>query len=70
NSEGMKNEIAAIPKANCWCTHSCWIQSSMKFSPKVLLFKVPWSFLKYKLQRLPKLNLSDIEQFHEPLPTH
>ena len=42
----------------------------MKFSPKVLLFKVPWSFLKYKLQRLPKLNLSDTEQFHEPLPTH
>jgi hypothetical protein len=40
----------------------------MKFSPKVLLFKIPWSYLKYKLQRLPKLSLADIEQFHEPLP--
>ena len=70
NSDQMKKEVWNITEANCWCTHSCWIQDSMKFSPKVLLFKVPWSFLKYKLQRLPKLNLSDIEQFHEPLPTH
>ena len=68
NSNGMKKEIAAIPKANCWCTHSCWIQSSMKFSPKVLLFKIPWAFLKYKMQRLPRIDLSDIEQYHEPLP--
>ena len=70
HSDQMKKEVWDITEANCWCTHSCWIQDSMKFSPKVLLFKVPWSFLKYKLQRLPKLNLSDIEQFHEPLPTH
>ena len=68
NSEGMKKEIAAIPKANCWCTHSCWIQSSMKFSPKVLLFKIPWAWLKYKMQRLPKMNPSDLEQYREPLP--
>jgi MoaA/NifB/PqqE/SkfB family radical SAM enzyme len=68
NSDGMKKEIAAIPKANCWCTHSCWIQSSMKFSPKVLLFKIPWAFLKYKMKRLPAIDLTDIEKFHEPLP--
>jgi MoaA/NifB/PqqE/SkfB family radical SAM enzyme len=68
HSPAMQKEVKAIPQANCWCTHSCWIQDSMKFSPKVLLFKIPWSYLKYKLQRLPTLSLADIEKFHEPLP--
>ncbi|MDR2178445.1 MAG: radical SAM protein [Treponema sp.] len=35
-SEAMKNEIEAIGhgyKANCWCTHGCWIMSSITFNP-------------------------------------
>jgi MoaA/NifB/PqqE/SkfB family radical SAM enzyme len=34
--EAMKKEIEAIGhgyKANCWCTHGCWIMSSITFNP-------------------------------------
>ncbi len=51
-SADMKGEIAAIPKAQCWCTHSCWIHTSSKFSPTVLLFHVPWAYLKSRVGRL------------------
>jgi len=43
-SEAMRREIHEIGggrRANCWCTHSCWIMSSLKFSPKTLLFRIP-----------------------------
>jgi MoaA/NifB/PqqE/SkfB family radical SAM enzyme len=36
SSDAMKNEIAAIGygyKANCWCTHSCWMMASITFNP-------------------------------------
>ncbi len=68
HSEAMQKEVKAIPEAHCWCTHSCWITDSLKFSPKVLLFKIPWSWLKHRLRRLPQLSVRDIQQFHEPLP--
>ena len=42
-SEGMRAEVAAIPGANCWCTHSCFIQDSSKFSAKVQLLRIPWA---------------------------
>ena len=35
-SDAMKQEIETIGhgyKANCWCTHGCWIMSSMNFNP-------------------------------------
>jgi MoaA/NifB/PqqE/SkfB family radical SAM enzyme len=35
-SDAMKKEIEAIGhgyKANCWCTHGCWIMSSITFNP-------------------------------------
>ncbi|MDR1444997.1 MAG: radical SAM protein, partial [Treponema sp.] len=35
-SEAMKKEVEAIGhgyKANCWCTHGCWIMSSITFNP-------------------------------------
>jgi len=41
DSEGMRHELADIPKANCWCTHSCYIQESSKFSPKAQLMTIP-----------------------------
>ena len=34
--DAMKQEIEAIGhgyKANCWCTHGCWIMSSITFNP-------------------------------------
>lgn len=36
SSDAMKKEIETIGhgyKANCWCTHGCWITSSIVFSP-------------------------------------
>lgn len=39
-SDAMKQEIAAIghgSKANCWCTHGCWITSSVVFNPRKML---------------------------------
>jgi MoaA/NifB/PqqE/SkfB family radical SAM enzyme len=42
-SESMRHEVDAIPKANCWCTHSCFIQDSSKFSPQVQLLRIPWA---------------------------
>lgn len=41
-SEAMKQEIATIGhgyKANCWCTHGCWIMSSLVFNPAKMLIK-------------------------------
>jgi hypothetical protein len=63
SSGAMKREIAAIPQANCWCTHSCWIYTSRKFSPRVMLFHVPWAYLKHRWNRLPTMNLSEIAKF-------
>ncbi|MDR1419883.1 MAG: radical SAM protein [Treponema sp.] len=36
SGEAMKKEIDAIGhgyRANCWCTHGCWIMSSITFNP-------------------------------------
>jgi hypothetical protein len=62
-SAQMKEEIADIPRAQCWCTHSCWIHSSAKFSPRVQLFHIPWSYLKYRWQRLPDWKLAELDRF-------
>ncbi|MFQ5926698.1 MAG: radical SAM protein [Terriglobia bacterium] len=70
HSPEMQAEVKAIPEANCWCTHSCFIHDSMKFSPKVLLFKIPWTYLKYRWQRLPNLSVDALGKFHEQLPAH
>jgi len=42
----MRREVGAIPGANCWCTHSCFIQDSSKFSAKVQLWKIPLAGLR------------------------
>ncbi len=67
-SPHMKAEVEAIPKANCWCTHSCFIHDSMKFSPRVLLFSLPWRYLKSRLSRLPSTPVEELEKFRVPLP--
>ena len=64
DSAAMKEEIAAIPHANCWCTHSCWIYSSRKFSPAVTLFHIPWAFLRHRWSRLPGMNASELAPYH------
>jgi hypothetical protein len=55
--------VAAIPRDNCWCTHSCFIQDSSKFSPRVQLFEIPWAWLRQRLERLPEIPLAELERF-------
>ena len=62
-SEAMRAEVVAIPQANCWCTHSCWIYTSRKFSPTAMLFHVPWAYLKHRWNRLPAMNASELSPF-------
>lgn len=62
-SQAMKKDIAAIPADQCWCTHSCWIHSSRKFSPRVMLFHIPWAYLKHRWQRWPQMDATEIERF-------
>ena len=62
-SQAMQEEIADIPRAQCWCTHSCWIHSSAKFSPRAQLFHIPWSYLKHRWERLPETEVEELERF-------
>jgi MoaA/NifB/PqqE/SkfB family radical SAM enzyme len=37
HGKAMTDEVAAIGggyKANCWCTHGCWLMTSLLFNPK------------------------------------
>lgn len=71
HSEVMKKEIEEIgggSSANCWCTHACWIMSSLKFNPKALLFRIPWANYKAKEDRvsdfvLPEVDFEAIENY-------
>ncbi len=62
-SQAMKKDVAAIPGDQCWCTHSCWIHSSRKFSPRVMLFHIPWAYLKHRWQRLAEIDAKEMERF-------
>lgn len=49
NSTAMLQEIDAIgggDGANCWCTHTCWMLSSMKFSPRKIAWDVPRGYIE------------------------
>jgi MoaA/NifB/PqqE/SkfB family radical SAM enzyme len=48
-SDEMRRETAAIPHANCWCTHSCFIQDSSKFSPAAQLWHIPLNALSGRI---------------------
>jgi MoaA/NifB/PqqE/SkfB family radical SAM enzyme len=50
-SPEVKAEVAAIPGANCWCTHSCFIQDSSKFSATVQLVHIPAAGLRASVIR-------------------
>lgn len=62
-SPQMREEIAAIPDAQCWCTHSCWIHTSAKFSPKVMLFHIPWAYMKSRWEKIAHMGAAEAEQF-------
>ncbi len=73
HSDAMKREIAEIgggKKANCWCTHGCWITSSLIFSPTSMLFRLPWAYHKAKGDlvddfKLPDIDIEAIENYLE-----
>jgi hypothetical protein len=40
HGEAMTKEVEAIGrgyKANCWCTHGCWLMTSLLFNPKYMM---------------------------------
>jgi hypothetical protein len=67
----MTEEIHAVgggKRADCWCTHGCWIMSSMKFSPRALLFRIPAAYRRNKKNRidgfeLPAIDMQAIENY-------
>lgn len=63
NSQQMKDEVAAIPGAKCWCTHACFVHTSTQFSPKVMLFTIPWAYLRHRWRRLPSITADELEPF-------
>ena len=62
-SQAMRQETTSIPEANCWCTHSCFIQDSSKFSPRVQLFEIPWAWWKQRSERADWASLAELERF-------
>jgi hypothetical protein len=67
-SEAMKKEIEAIGhayKANCWCTHGCWIMSSITFNPGKMISLIHKSYREtkklYKPVKLDEGVLRDLE---------
>lgn len=67
----MKREIRDIgggKGANCWCSHGCWINSSLKFSPKTMLLRIPKLAKEYEKHgraaaALPKVDVAAIEGY-------
>jgi MoaA/NifB/PqqE/SkfB family radical SAM enzyme len=63
-SEAMQAEIQAIGggyRANCWCTHGCWISSALKFAPWVLLTRVPSAYREHKRNSPGPLDLDSVD---------
>jgi MoaA/NifB/PqqE/SkfB family radical SAM enzyme len=57
----MKKEVAEVGHgytANCWCTHGCWIMSSIVFNPGKMVSKVYKGYRQTKKLSKP-LNLSE-----------
>jgi len=53
SGDAMRGEIANVGggyRANCWCTHGCWVMSSIKFSPRAILFRIPAAYRRFKKQ--------------------
>jgi MoaA/NifB/PqqE/SkfB family radical SAM enzyme len=45
DSKAREEEIAAIDRDGCWCTHVCFIHASLKASSKALLVDVPRAYI-------------------------
>jgi MoaA/NifB/PqqE/SkfB family radical SAM enzyme len=47
-TETRRDELEAIVRDQCWCTHVCFIHDSLRHSPKALLYDVPLTYLESK----------------------
>jgi len=47
-TQTRRNELDAIVHDQCWCTHVCFIHDSLRYSPKVLLYDIPVTYLETK----------------------
>jgi MoaA/NifB/PqqE/SkfB family radical SAM enzyme len=47
-TQTRKQELDAIVRDQCWCTHVCFIHDSLRYSPKVLLYEIPVTYLESK----------------------
>ena len=43
-----REELNAIVRDQCWCTHVCFIHDSLRYSPKTLLYDIPVTYLEGK----------------------
>jgi MoaA/NifB/PqqE/SkfB family radical SAM enzyme len=47
-THARQEELDSIVRDQCWCTHVCFIHDSLRYSPKVLLYDVPVTYLESK----------------------
>ena len=46
DTQARREEVDAIVRDQCWCTHVCFIHDSLRHSPKALLYDVPLAYLE------------------------
>lgn len=65
-TQTRKDEVDAIVRDQCWCTHVCFIHDSLRYSPKVLLYDIPLTYLETRFS--PGLGQS-ADRLQTPLRT-
>lgn len=61
DSRERRDEITAIEKDGCWCTHVCFIHASLKASPKAMAVDVPRAYLHQIESSRKEENVRSIE---------
>jgi len=62
-SNAVRSETEAIGRDGCWCTHSCFIHESSKFSARAQLFEIPWAWWKQNFEKIETAPASELERF-------
>lgn len=66
DSNERRDELKAIEKDGCWCTHVCFIHASLKASPKALALDVPRAYLHQIESSRKENNVTGIEHRAQP----
>ncbi|GHT65111.1 hypothetical protein FACS1894110_06210 [Spirochaetia bacterium] len=62
--DAMKKELAAIGhgyRANCWCSHSCWLMASIVFSPLKMLSRTSAGYNEVKKLSKGGLHITELD---------